>query len=721
MSDFVAQIRATLDTKQAQSDFNSFKSKIESEIINLKVKFDGTGNNSSFDTYLNNIQKQAQTAGKGIGTSLQQGMASVKSDAYFKEFTKSQVNSMNNIKENAKKITTDVQTTLNNATSKEAERAATQIAKRYETQMNNAEKQISAMNKKFQDNQNRLSKLQADTSTDKYKNSYGNTSGYKAIEENLKRIKTLQDQINSESTKTNPNTDKINSDLKEMTSLLSKSENAFNNLTKPIGALDASIASNKTLSWLKENSKAAKELGSAFEELAERQKHATTAGELENYNKQYRDLVSTAQAKGLTGKSPFDEFKRAATQIAEFTGMYGILQNVMQDLPREMVQNVTQVDKAMTNLRMATSVSNTEAQNLMNTYSEMGRELKVLGTDVAASSTEWLKQGKSIQEADALTRNSIILSKIGDMSSEDATKTITAAMKSYNLNINEVMGFVDQISAIDMASATDVGGLSQAFNEVAANAKQAGIETKQLLSYAAVIGETTQEGMSSVGTSLNAIISRMGNIKLSRLKDFETGEDLSNVETVLKKVGISLRDSSGQFREFDDVLDDTARKWENFDSVTQRAVANAFAGTHHANNFMILMQQYDQAREYMQIADQSSGESIQKFTAYQESLAGAVEGFKNSVQGLSTSVVSGDFLTGIVDTGTGALGILTQLISSFGTFKSLIASIGSSFLTKNGFGKRNATLYKIKQNYRRFIIVESFLASNKNKPYSFYY
>ena len=71
----------------------------------------------------------------------------------------------------------------------------------------------------------------------------------------------------------------------------------------------------------------------------------------------------------------------------------------------------------------------------------------------------------------------------------------------------------------------------------------------------------------------------MGNIKLSRLKDYENdGEDLSNVETVLKKNGIALRDATGQFKEFDDVLDETASKWKNFDSVTQRAVANAFAG-----------------------------------------------------------------------------------------------------------------------------------------------
>ena len=51
----------------------------------------------------------------------------------------------------------------------------------------------------------------------------------------------------------------------------------------------------------------------------------------------------------------------------------------------------------------------------------------------------------------------------------------------------------------------------------------------KLLGYLATIGETTQEGMSSVGTGLNAIFSRMGNIKLARLKDYQN-----------KKIGTKL-------------------------------------------------------------------------------------------------------------------------------------------------------------------------------------
>lgn len=106
------------------------------------------------------------------------------------------------------------------------------------------------------------------------------------------------------------------------------------------------------------------------------------------------------------------------------------------------------------------------------------------------------------------------------------------------------------------------------------------IEFDTLLGYLAAIGETTQQDMGSVGNALNTIFARMRNIKLGRLKDYldETGEDLSNVETVLRGEGIDLRDSSGQFRDFGDVLDETASRWKDFSKVSQSAIAQAFAG-----------------------------------------------------------------------------------------------------------------------------------------------
>lgn len=457
--------------------------------------------------------------------------------------------------------------------------------------------------------------------------------------------------------------------------------------SKALSPTVATTSGNKVVEYMNANSRAVKKYGASLKTLEQQYRSMTTIEEKANYDKVFANLKSRIDAEGLSGNSWFGELKRATGQIAQFAGVYGMLQNTVMQIPYKAITAVKDYDAAMTNMQMATGISNTQAQELMNTYSDMGKQLKVTGVDVATSATEWMKQGKTIEESNKLAQDSIVLSKIGDLSSDDATRTITAAMKSYDLNESQVMDFVDQISAIDMASATDVGGLADAFNEVAANANQAGISTKQLLSYAAVIGETTQEGMSSVGTSLNAIFSRMGNIKLSRLKDYQNGgEDLSNVETVLRGVGISLRDTDGEFRNFGDVLDETAGRWSEFGPVQQRAVAQAFSGTNHMNDFMVLMQQYSKAQEYMQIADDASGTSMEKYSAYTDSLEGKLEGLKSTFESLSSTVLDSDALKGFVSGGTEVLGLIDKLTNSLGVMGTVAVGAGI-FQGKNNSGK----------------------------------
>lgn len=457
--------------------------------------------------------------------------------------------------------------------------------------------------------------------------------------------------------------------------------------SKALSPTVATTSGNKVVEYMNANSRAVKKYGASLKTLEQQYRSMTTIEEKANYDKVFANLKSRIDAEGLSGNSWFGELKRATGQIAQFAGVYGMFQNTVMQIPYKAITAVKDYDAAMTNMQMATGISNTQAQELMNTYSDMGKQLKVTGVDVATSATEWMKQGKTIEESNKLAQDSIVLSKIGDLSSDDATRTITAAMKSYDLNESQVMDFVDQISAIDMASATDVGGLADAFNEVAANANQAGISTKQLLSYAAVIGETTQEGMSSVGTSLNAIFSRMGNIKLSRLKDYQNGgEDLSNVETVLRGVGISLRDTDGEFRNFGDVLDETAGRWSEFGTVQQRAVAQAFSGTNHMNDFMVLMQQYSKAQEYMQIADDASGTSMEKYSAYTDSLEGKLEGLKSTFESLSSTVLDSDALKGFVSGGTEVLGLIDKLTNSLGVMGTVAVGAGI-FQGKNNSGK----------------------------------
>lgn len=53
--------------------------------------------------------------------------------------------------------------------------------------------------------------------------------------------------------------------------------------------------------------------------------------------------------------------------------------------------------------------------------------------------------------------------------------------------------------------------------------------------------------------------------KISAGKDVsDTGASLNDVDKVLKKMNISLKDSNGQIRDLGDVLDEVGAKWDTF-------------------------------------------------------------------------------------------------------------------------------------------------------------
>lgn len=529
--------------------------------------------------------------------------------------------------------------------------------------------------------QKKLSKYYS--GSEEYKNANKSFEEYK---QNVKGLQELHTQYQA-----NPSTANQDAIIKQNEKVIQSYKKLNNEMkildatqSKALNPGEGSIQANKIRTYMTNNTKAAKEYGVVLENLAKQSENATTKGEAQSINQQFKQMQAEISAKGLTGNSMFSEVKRGFSQISQFVGTYGILQSGMNKA-QEMVQNTYDVDSAMTQLQMATGVSNDKAKDLMKTYSNMGHQLKATGTDVAASSTEWMKQGQSVEKSNKLAENSIKLSKVGGLSSKDATKYLTSARKGYGVtSAEDTLKIVDKLSSVDMASATDVGGLAEGMSEVANTAKIAGISMDKLLGYLATIGEVTQEGMGSVGTGLNAVFARMGNIKLSRLKDYQNnGEDLSNVETVLRGEGINLRDKTDQFRNFGDVLDEVAGNWNNYSDVSQRAIAQSFAGTHHMNEFITLMSNYGKAQEYEKVSENSAGSTDKKYKVYENSLEGRTEDLKNSFQSISTTFADKNLLGGGITLLSNVLNVVNKLVSSFGLLQTAAAGFAGIKLFKN--------------------------------------
>lgn len=95
------------------------------------------------------------------------------------------------------------------------------------------------------------------------------------------------------------------------------------------------------------------------------------------------------------------------------------------------------------------------------------------------------------------------------------------------------------------------------------------------------------------------------------------------------------------------------------------------------------MQNYDKAKEYIEKANNSSGESMKKYEAYQDSINGKTEEFKNQFQELSTVTLDSNVFKGFVDSGTALISVLTEIISVGGGIPAVFASIAGIKAFKN--------------------------------------
>lgn len=58
----------------------------------------------------------------------------------------------------------------------------------------------------------------------------------------------------------------------------------------------------------------------------------------------------------------------------------------------------------------------------------------------------------------------------------------------------------------------------------------------------------------------------------------EDGIGINRVDDALKRVGIQLRDSSGQFKDLDSVILELSTKWDRLDRMEKANISTAIAG-----------------------------------------------------------------------------------------------------------------------------------------------
>ena len=377
---------------------------------------------------------------------------------------------------------------------------------------------------------------------------------------------------------------------------------------------------------------------------------------------------------------------------------------------KDITNKAKQLDQAMTNLRIVTGKNVENARTLINGYAELGKKLGATTLEVTNAAQSWLRQGYDIAQVNDLVTASLYLSKLGMIDTATATQNLTSAMHGFKLEASEAMDVVDKLTALDVKAATTAGDIAQGLSQFANIASLGGVSVDQAAAYVATIADVNQMSGITVGQSLKTIMSRYGNVKAGAYNKLnvdsestDTSEKLNDVERVLNKMGISIRKTNLEFKDFDEVLDEIAEKWGTLDNVSKRAVSNAFAGVRQQEAFMILLENYDKYKDLLEVSENSQGTAERKYQSYKDSYAFAKNEFTAALEQVANSSEISKLLTDLTKIGTGIVEALQKIypflpgiISNFMMYRTVqgkgLLNTGYNLLhRRNGNGMGGAT------------------------------
>ena len=377
------------------------------------------------------------------------------------------------------------------------------------------------------------------------------------------------------------------------------------------------------------------------------------------------------------GTEAFEEMSEAASQqkafenkIKSFLGIQGAAQ-LMRAALRDAMQTITDLDATMADMAVVTDLDISDYWNQLPQYTQRANELGLAIGDVYKADTLFYQQGLKTNEVVAISTETMKMASIAGLDTAEATDRMTAALRGFNMELNEASAqkIADVYSELAAITAADVDEISTAMTKTASIASSAGMEFETTAAFLSQIIETTRESAETAGTAMKTVIARFQELKKSPDEIGEVdGEivDANAIETALRSVGVSLRDAGGQFRELDDVFLELSSKWDGLDKNTQRYIATIAAGSRQQSRFIAMMSDYQRTTELVTAANNSAGASQEQFEKKAESLEFKINQLKNAWHEFTMGIMESDLVKFGVDILTKFLEIVNKATDGLG-------------------------------------------------------
>lgn len=427
-------------------------------------------------------------------------------------------------------------------------------------------------------------------------------------------------------------------------------------------------------------------------------------GPLQNAKKGLQDFGREFE----TASRAAEDAARLKNQLFDFFSISNTI-HIFKNTIREAFNTVRELDAVMTETAVVTDFTVGDMWEKLPEYAEQATKLGSSIKSLYEATTLYYQQGLNSEQAMSVGSETMKMARIANMDAADATEAMTAALRGFNMEIDQTSAtrVNDVYSELAAITAADTSQIATAMTKTASIAASANMEFETTAAFLAQIIETTQEAPETAGTAMKTIIARFTEVKELFDEGMLTGEDeegeaieINKIDAALKSVGISLREFLLGSKGIDDIFLELASKWDSLDLATQRYIATTAAGSRQQSRFIAMMSDYERTMELVTAANNSAGAGQKQFDKTLESLDSKLQRLSNAWQQFtmnlanSTVIKAGvDFLSGLLETINKLIEAMSGgngLVASFVTLGTVIGALktGNALLTgKNTFGK----------------------------------
>lgn len=394
-----------------------------------------------------------------------------------------------------------------------------------------------------------------------------------------------------------------------------------------------------------------------------------------------------AKAAGLEGESTWSKFLSSFKTMSSYITANMVFNFAKRQI-RDMVNEVTAIDTAMTELRKVTEATEDQFEAFAVSASKTGRELGASISDVINATSTFSRAGFNLPDAEELGRVATLYKNVGDgITIDSASESIISIMKAFNIEASNSERIIDRINKVSNNFAVDSGGLGESLKRVASAMASANNTLDETIALTTVANEIVQDPV-AVAQAWRTVSMR---IRGAKAELEQAGEDTEGmVESTAKlqglikgMTGIDIMVDENTFKSTYEIIKELGAVWNDLQDIEQAQVLEAIAGKRQANVVASALRNYERLDDVLQTSIDSQGSARAEQEEYAKSIQYSIDTLKAAYQDFADSVINSDFVKELLGTAQSFLEILTKIIDEFGTLPTILTSIAAVGGLKN--------------------------------------